>query len=156
MVFSSIIFIFYFLPAFLLAYYLSGWRTAVLLAGSAVFYAWGEGAFLALLGVLIAGNYAGVRLMDRHEGRARRSLLMIIIVADLAVLGWFKYASFVATSLNQILPNDPVPVATHHLLLGISFFTFQLVSYAFDIYRRVLPAERSLVRFASYVLMFPH
>jgi alginate O-acetyltransferase complex protein AlgI len=156
MVFSSIIFIFYFLPAFLLAYYLSGWRTAVLLAGSALFYAWGEGAFLALLVGLIAANYAGVRVMDRSSGGARQALLTAIIVTDLAVLGWFKYAGFVGRSLNEILPNDPFPEASHHLLLGISFFTFQLVSYAIDIYRRVLPAERSLVRFATYVLMFPH
>lgn len=156
MVFSSIIFIFYFLPAFLLAYYLSGWRTAVLLAGSALFYAWGEGAFLALLGALIVANHIGVGAMDRSRGRARQALLAGIIITDLAVLGWFKYAGFIGASLNRLLTGAPFPEASHHLLLGISFFTFQLISYAVDIYRRTLPAERSLVRFATYVLMFPH
>ena len=82
MVFSSIIFIFYFLPAFLLAYYLSGWRTAVLLAGSALFYAWGEGAFLALLGALIVANHIGVGVMDRSRGRARQALLAGIIIRN--------------------------------------------------------------------------
>lgn len=156
MVFSSIIFIFYFLPAFLLAYYLSGWRTAALLLGSALFYAWGEGEYLALLAGLIVVNYAGVRVMDRSTGARRQALLAAVVVLDLAVLGWFKYAGFVAASLNDLLPGEPLPAASHHLLLGISFFTFQLVSYAVDIYRRILPAERSLTRFATYVLMFPH
>ncbi|MFC3076540.1 MBOAT family O-acyltransferase [Phenylobacterium terrae] len=156
MVFSSIIFIFYFLPLFLLAYYVSGWRTAVLLAGSALFYAWGEGKYLALLGGLIVLNYVGVRLIDRSGGARRKALLAGVVAVDLSVLGWFKYAGFLASSLNDLLPDDPLPEPSHHLLLGISFFTFQLISYAVDIYRRVLPAERSLTRFATYVLMFPH
>lgn len=156
MVFSSIIFIFYFLPAFLLAYYLSGWRTAVLLLGSALFYAWGEGEYVALLAALILGNYGAVRLMDRSAGARRSWILAAVVAGDLAVLAWFKYAGFVATTLNAALPGEPLPALTHHLLLGISFFTFQLISYAVDIHRKALPAERSLVRFATYVLMFPH
>lgn len=157
MVFSSIIFIFYFLPVFLLGYYVAGWRTGALLVGSVAFYVWGEGAYIALLGALIVLNWAGARAIDRATTEGRRKAGLIFLVAfDLAVLGWFKYAGFIAENLNQILPGAPVPEIAQRLPLGISFFTFQLVSYAFDVYRRHVAAERGLDKFAAYILMFPH
>lgn len=156
MVFSSIIFIFYFLPLFLLAYYASGWRTAVLLVGSAVFYTWGEGRYLVLLGALIVINFAAVRTLDRAATNGRRTLILTGIVAlDLGVLCWFKYAGFIAESVNTLLPGA-LPRLEHHLPLGISFFTFQLISYAVDVHRKATPCEPSLRRFATYILMFPH
>lgn len=157
MVFSSIIFIFYFLPVFLLGYYVSGWRAGVLLAGSAAFYVWGEGAYLLLLAALILLNYAGARLMatESRDGR-RLALLWGVIGVDLAVLAYFKYAAFAAESLNDLIPGSPLPVVDHALPLGVSFFTFQLVSYVVDVHRRSIEAERDLTRFAAYILMFPH
>ncbi|WP_305676866.1 MBOAT family protein [Phenylobacterium sp.] len=74
----------------------------------------------------------------------------------MAVLAYFKYAQFLAANLNQVLPGAPFPEINHDLPLGISFFTFQLISYAFDVYRRQVPAERGLDKFAVYILMFPH
>ncbi|MBI1197246.1 MAG: MBOAT family protein [Phenylobacterium sp.] len=157
MVFSSIIFIFYFLPVFLLGYYLSGWRTGALLAGSAVFYAWGEGAYVFLLGALIVLNYAGSWIVALAPSeRRRRAALIGLIVLDLGVLGFFKYAGFVAHNLNLALPGAPLPEVKLALPLGISFFTFQLISYVADVYARRVPAEPSLTRFAAYILMFPH
>ena len=157
MVFSSIIFIFYFLPVFLLGYYVSGWRTGALLVGSVAFYTWGEGAYVFLLLGLIGANYAGARAMDRAGTQAgRRRILAVMIVLDLAILAWFKYAGFLAQTLNDVLPGDPLPALDHRLPLGISFFTFQLISYAIDIYRRAVPVETSIGRFAAYILMFPH
>ena len=157
MVFSSIIFIFYFLPVFLLGYYVSGWRTGALLAGSVAFYVWGEGGYVFLLLALIGANYAGARALDAAETEGRRRLILTgMIVLDLAVLAWFKYAAFLAQILNDVLPGNPLPELTHRLPLGISFFTFQLISYAIDIYRRAVPVERSLARFSAYILMFPH
>ncbi len=157
MVFSSVIFIFYFLPVFLLGYYLSGWRTGALLAGSAIFYTWGEGPYLFLLMGLIGLNYAGARWLDAQDDRRRRRLALgLLIGVDLAVLGWFKYAGFFFANLNAVLPGEPLPPIDPRLPLGISFFTFQLISYLFDVHRRQVEVERDLGRFATYILMFPH
>lgn len=157
MVFSSIIFIFYFLPVFLLGYYLSGWRTGVLLAGSAAFYVWGEGPYIFVLAALILANYAGSRAIAAMEGAGRRRLMLTALVAlDLAVLGVFKYAGFLAHNLNALAPGLGVPELKLALPLGISFFTFQLISYVADVYWRRVAVEPSLTRFAAYILMFPH
>ena len=157
MVFSSVAFIFYFLPVFLIGYYLSGWRAGVLLVGSAAFYTWGEGAYLFLLLGLIGLNY-GVCLIisGTAEAAARRPILALLVVADFAVLGFFKYAEFLAHNINAVLPGRPLPEVHHVLPLGISFFTFQLVSYAVDVHRGAVKVERDPVRFAAYILMFPH
>ncbi|MDB5498524.1 MAG: poly(beta-D-mannuronate) O-acetylase [Phenylobacterium sp.] len=157
MVFSSVIFIFYFLPFFLLGYYVSGWRAGALLAGSAAFYVWGEGAYVFLLLGLIGLNYTGSRWVDATVDRRRRvAILASLVVVDFAVLGFFKYSEFLAHNLNRLLPNAPLPEVHQALPLGISFFTFQLVSYAIDVHRGSVKVERDLTRFAAYILMFPH
>jgi alginate O-acetyltransferase complex protein AlgI len=157
MVFSSIIFIFYFLPVFLLGYYLSGWRTAFLLAGSAAFYVWGEGPYIFLLAALILANYAGSRVLAVAEAPGRRqAILSALVVLDLGVLAVFKYAGFLAHNLNLVIPGAPLPEIALALPLGISFFTFQLISYVADVYWRRIEVEPSLTRFAAYILMFPH
>ncbi|HKR86863.1 MAG TPA: MBOAT family O-acyltransferase [Phenylobacterium sp.] len=157
MLFSSIIFIFYFLPVFLLGYYLSGWRTGALLTGSVVFYVWGEGPYVLLLGALILVNWAASQAIARTEANgSRRAVLTGVIALDLTVLGFFKYAGFLAHNLNAALPGRPLPEIHLALPLGISFFTFQLISYVADVYLRAVPVERGLTRFAAYILMFPH
>jgi alginate O-acetyltransferase complex protein AlgI len=157
MVFSSIIFIFYFLPVFLAGYYLSGWRTAALLTGSVAFYVWGEGPYIFLLAALIVANYAGSRALAASDSKRRRRLLLTGLIAlDLSVLAVFKYAGFLAHNLNLALPGAPLPEIHLALPLGISFFTFQLISYVADVYWDRTPAEPSLARFAAYILMFPH
>jgi alginate O-acetyltransferase complex protein AlgI len=156
-VFSSIIFIFYFLPFFLLGYYVSGWRAGALLAGSAAFYVWGEGVYVFLLLGLIGLNYAGSRWLDAATDRRRRlAILGALVVADFAVLGFFKYSEFLAHNLNLVLPHALLPEVRQRLPLGISFFTFQLVSYVVDVHRGSVKVERDLTRFAAYILMFPH
>ncbi|WP_304218196.1 MBOAT family protein [Phenylobacterium aquaticum] len=155
MLFSSIIFIFYFLPLFLIGYYASGWRTGALLVGSAVFYTWGEGAYVLLLAGLIVVNWAGGLAVAR-AGRGRGLWLAALIVLDLGVLGYFKYAGFLAQNLNVILPGHPLPSIVQRLPLGISFFTFQLISYAVDVHRGAVKVERDPLKFAAYILMFPH
>ena len=157
MVFSSIIFMFYFLPVFLAGYYLSGWRTGVLLAGSVAFYVWGEGGYILLLAALIVLNHLGARAMaGAASERTRRAVLVGLIVLDLSVLGTFKYAGFLAHNLNSLIPARPLAEPDLRLPLGISFYTFQLISYAADVYLRRVEAERALSRFAVYILMFPH
>ena len=156
MVFSSIIFVFYFLPVFLLGYYVSGWRTGALLTGSVAFYVWGEGGYIFLLGGLILANYAGALWIDRLEARARRIGVLAVAALDLAVLGYFKYSGFLAHILNGLAHARLAPELKLALPLGISFFTFQLISYVADVSRGAVKAERDLVRFAAYILMFPH
>ena len=157
MVFSSVIFIFYFLPVFLIGYYVSGWRAGALLVGSAAFYVWGEGAYVFLLLGLIGLNYAGSLWIDATAARrARLGILAGLVIADFGVMGFFKYSEFVAHNLNGLLANRPIPEAHHALPLGISFFTFQLVSYVVDVHRGSVKVERDPVRFAAYILMFPH
>jgi alginate O-acetyltransferase complex protein AlgI len=156
-VFSSVIFIFYFLPFFLVGYYLSGWRAGALLAGSAAFYVWGEGGYVFLLLGLIGLNYAGSRWIEVTTVRGgRMAILTALVVADFSVLGFFKYSEFLAHNLNLLLAGSPLPEVHQALPLGISFFTFQLVSYAVDVHRGAVPVERDPVRFAAYILMFPH
>jgi alginate O-acetyltransferase complex protein AlgI len=154
MLFSSIIFIAYFLPVFLAVYYLSGLRTAVLLTGSVAFYVWGEGPYIALLAALIAVNYAASLW---GAGRRDSSWWLVAVVAlNLAVLGIFKYADFVAGSLNWLCGTNVLPQFHLALPLGISFFTFQLISYVVDVHRGSIPPERRPLAFATYILMFPH
>jgi alginate O-acetyltransferase complex protein AlgI len=156
-VFSSIIFIFYFLPVFLLGYYVSGWRAGALLVGSVAFYVWGEGGYIFLLAGLIALNYAGSLWLAATPARRRRlAILATLVVADFSVLGFFKYAAFLAHNLNTVLPGRPLPEIGVALPLGVSFFTFQLVSYVVDVHRGSVKVERDPIRFAAYILMFPH
>jgi alginate O-acetyltransferase complex protein AlgI len=156
-VFSSIVFLFYFLPVFLLGYYLSGWRTAVLLLGSVLFYTWGEGAYVLLLGALILVNHlGGLLIAAATQPRRRQAFLIALVALDLGVLGVFKYAGFLAANLDRLLPGAAIPELHLRLPLGISFFTFQLVSYLVDVHRRAVKVEADLGRFAAYILMFPH
>ena len=157
MVFSSVIFVFYFLPIFLLGYYVSGWRAGALLTGSVAFYVWGEGGYVFLLLELIGLNYAGSLWLDQTTARSRRlAILAALVVADFLVLGFFKYSEFLAHNLNTLLHRRVLPELHQALPLGISFFTFQLVSYAVDVHRGGVKVERDLTRFAAYILMFPH
>jgi alginate O-acetyltransferase complex protein AlgI len=156
MLFSSIVFIFYFFPVFSGIYLLSGMRTAVLLTGSVFFYTWGEGPYILLLGALILLNFWAGRWLDRHAGRARKFALFAVLAIDLGVLGLFKYADFFVFNANNLIPILELPQPHLKLPLGISFFTFQLVSYLVDVYRGKVASESGVTRFATYILMFPH
>jgi alginate O-acetyltransferase complex protein AlgI len=156
MLFSSIIFIFYFLPVFLAVYLMSGLRTSVLLTGSVLFYTWGEGEYILLLGGLIVLNYWLAGKLAAREGRARLGMLVLALAVDLGVLGLFKYGNFISDIGNDLLGAGTLPHPDLRLPLGISFFTFQLVSYLVDVYRGQVQPESKLARFATYILMFPH
>lgn len=155
MVFSSIVFILYFLPVFLLFYYLTGPRNSVLLTGSTVFYVWGEGQYIFLLIGLLAFNSAAGILIGGAERRLAKWLLAGAVTANIAVLGVFKYSQFfvdiVASAVGFQAPHLGI-----HLPLGISFFIFQLVSYLVEVYRKTIVPERNFVRLSTYVMMFPH
>jgi alginate O-acetyltransferase complex protein AlgI len=151
MLFSSSTFLFYFFPAFLALYYLLPWKNTVLLLASLLFYAWGEPRFVLLLLASSLLNYsAGYLLARRHS----TWLLGAGIAANLALLGYFKYLGFFAASLNA-MAGSHLPVPQIVLPLGISFFTFQGISYLIDVSRGTVGAQKSFWTFAMYKAMFP-
>jgi alginate O-acetyltransferase complex protein AlgI len=150
--FSSITFLFYFLPVFLILYYVVPVRNLVLLTGSLVFYAWGEPVFIALLVISILANYSFGLWLSASRGRKGGSVRMACAIAvNLAILAWFKYAGFVAAQLGFVSLSSNPP----HLPLGISFFTFHAISYLIDIYRGDAKVERNPLQLGLYISMFP-
>ncbi|CAA0106189.1 Peptidoglycan O-acetyltransferase [Starkeya nomas] len=159
MVFSSVSFLFYFLPAFLICYFaVPGLRAKnlVLLAFSLVFYAWGGLANVVVLAVSIVANYFFALLIDTRLERWRLRMLGLAVAANLAGLIAFKYAGFLAENLNLLLPEGAqLPVVHPALPLGISFFTFHAISYLVDVYRHKARANGRFEEIAVYITMFP-
>lgn len=157
MVFSSITFLFIFLPATLLGYYVlpQRWRLAFLLLASLVFYAWGEPVYVLLMMGAILANWCIGLLMARFP-RRKKHLLVLAVILDLSMLGVFKYAAFVLNTAAALVPAlSGIAGADICLPIGISFFTFQILSYVVDVYRGDAVTQRNLVRFGAYVSMFP-
>jgi len=160
MVFSSITFLFYFLPIFLVFYFLTPTikgKNVVTLLFSLVFYAWGEPRFIVILLFSIVFNYFAALMIDEREGRGRRIALAVAVAGNLLVLGIFKYANFVTGNLATLLAPLGVAAPRTHIALplGISFFTFHCLSYIIDIYRRRFRANRDPVDIALYISLFP-
>lgn len=154
MVFSSVDFLFLFLPLFLLAQNLLPQRNLVFVIFSLVFYFIGEGWYTGLIMLSALANYGfGLAIAAVRETRARQQLLAASIAFNLALLLFFKYTGFIAQSLFGVAADSWT--LRVHLPLGISFFTFHAISYLVDIYRRDARAERSFVNLALYLLMFP-
>lgn len=158
MLFSSIVFLFTFLPAVMILYYLLPvrFRNVILLLASLVFYVWGEPVYLFLMLLSILFNYfSGLDIArNLQDKRAAKRSLVFNLIINLAVLGFFKYEGFVLDTLNGILP---VHISYHALPLpiGISFYTFQILSYIIDVYRGNVKVQTNLPNFALYVTMFP-
>ena len=157
MVFSGVPFLYYFLPVVLIGYYLmpgrfkNGW----LLASSLVFYGWGEPKLLGLMVFTILLFYGCGLAMDRAvTRRGKRLWLAVSVVISLGLLGIFKYADFFLTSFNA-LTGLSVPLLRLALPVGISFYTFQCLSYTIDLYRGNARVQKNIVNFGAYVAMFP-
>ena len=156
MLFSSIPFAFYFLPAVLALYFAVPFRfkNAVLLAFSLFFYGWGEPVYLLLMMASIAAGWVFGLLIGKYQGTPKAKLLLILsLVTSLGLLGWFKYADFAVENLNALglqltLPGIALPI-------GISFYTFQILSYTIDVYRGNVESQKNIVDFGAYVSMFP-
>lgn len=156
MVFSSLVFLFYFLPLFLLAYRLLPWRQTTLVLFSLVFYAWGEVLYAGVMIASVIANHRFALWIDACDAAARKRAVAIGVGANLAALAWFKYATFLHTIAADLLPGSVTgPAPQVHLPLGISFFTFHAISYLVDVHRREVPAERRLLDVAAYITMFP-
>ncbi|WP_248924203.1 MBOAT family O-acyltransferase [Paenibacillus hamazuiensis] len=158
MVFSSLIFLFQFLPAALLFYYVSPkkLRNAVLLAASLVFYAWGEPLYIFLMIFSTVFDYTNGLLIDkfRHRKTVAKAIFIGSLFGNLAILCFFKYAGFIAWNLNQLF-HLQLQAADLPLPVGISFYTFQTMSYVVDVYLGKAAAQRNIVAFGTYVTMFP-
>lgn len=158
MVFSSILFLFYFLPAILILYFLAPKkrRNLVLFVGSLFFYAWGEPVYVLLLVLSTVVNYFIGIAVEKAEPtpKKQKALLTLGIVVNLLVLVVFKYTNFLIGIVNTILPKD-IPLTRITLPIGISFFTFQTMSYIIDVYRKKAKAQKKYIDFGTYVALFP-
>lgn len=158
MVFSSTIFLCVYLPLVLLGYYIcpKKGRNLFLLIVSLVFYAWGEPKYVFLMIFSILVNYIFGRLMDKNRGRQKRMKLLLVlsVVIDLGLLSVFKYTDFIITNVNAIFGSsfDLLNIA---LPIGISFYTFQAMSYTIDVYRDDVRVQKNLIDFGMYITMFP-
>ena len=158
MVFSSTIFLCVYLPLVLLGYYIcpKKGRNLFLLIVSLVFYAWGEPKYVFLMIFSILVNYIFGRLMDKNRGRQKRMKLLLVlsVVIDLGLLSVFKYTDFIITNVNAIFGAnfDLLNIA---LPIGISFYTFQAMSYTIDVYRDDVRVQKNLIDFGMYITMFP-
>ena len=161
MVFSSITFLFFFLPAVLLLNGCSRGRgsNVLLLVASLLFYAWGEGIYLLVMLASILGNFAAGLLIDRCRLKtAGRAALGLGVGLNLVLLGFFKYAGFLVDNLNQFLALVGLPgvaLGPVHLPIGISFFTFQAISYLMDVHRGTVRAQRNPLDLGLYIALFP-
>ena len=158
MVFSSTIFLCVYLPLVLLGYYIcpKKGRNLFLLIASLVFYAWGEPKYVFLMIFSILVNYIFGRLMDKHRENKKRLKLMLVlsVVIDIGLLSVFKYTDFIITNVNAIFGAnfDLLNIA---LPIGISFYTFQAMSYTIDVYRDDVRVQKNLIDFGMYITMFP-
>ena len=158
MLFSSITFLFIFLPLTLLLYYLVPFRMKnyVMLAASLIFYAWGEPVYIILMILSIILNYfCGQDIYEKRDNaRAMKMSLIFGVVMNLLILGFFKYYGLLMDTINAILPID-IPYRVLALPIGISFYTFQAMSYLIDVYRKEVKPQENILYFALYISMFP-
>ena len=157
MLFSSVTFLYYFLPAVLILYFLVPWKlkNAVLLLASLLFYGWGEPKLLFLMIFTIGLFYGcGLAIYHARSDAASRFWLVVSVVISVALLGLFKYADFFVESFNAVTGLS-VPLLRLALPVGISFYTFQCLSYTIDVYRGNVPAQRDPISFGAYVALFP-
>lgn len=154
MVFSSITFLFCFLPVVLLLYYVCRsivWKNVILLIASLLFYAWGEPVYVILMILSILFNYyAGREIETAHK----KSSLVFAVIINLLILGYFKYSGFLVDTVNSIFGTSFVNKRLA-LPIGISFYTFQAMSYLIDVYRGDSKGQKNVLTFAVYITMFP-
>ncbi len=156
MLFSSITFLYYFLPVMLALYFIAPgkWKNIVLLMGSLIFYAWGEPKYVFLMVLSILPGYGFGLLIQKHRGKSSGRIYCIVsVLVSLSFLLYFKYADFFLENLNHAA-GLKIPLLKLALPIGISFYTFQIISYTVDVYRGE-EAQRNPCYLAAYIAMFP-
>lgn len=164
MSFASPVFLWYFMPAVIVCYLIfpRRWRNGLIAVSSLAFYTWGAGEFVFLLVACMVVNFAAGIAIDSAwalEGAARRrTILILAIIFDVAILAVWKYAGFLSVQIDRLsssLGLGDTTIVALALPIGISFYTFHHMSYVVDVYRRTRPAQRSPVQFVTYIGMFP-
>ncbi len=158
MVFSSLLFLFLYLPAVLVIYYISPLkiRNLVLFAANLVFYGWGEPVYVLIMIFSTVVDYIHGYLINKYRSNDKLAKRLVIssAVINLSILGFFKYAGLIAETLNYI-PFINLPILDIALPIGISFYTFQTMSYSIDVYRNDAPVQKNIISFGTYVALFP-
>lgn len=155
MVFSSLTFLFYFLPIVLLIYYIvpNKAKNAVICIASLIFYFYGEPKYGVLMLFSIASTYIHGLLIEKHPQKKKRFLISSIIIS-LGLLVFFKYTDFIISNINMVI-RGKIDLLRLSLPIGISFYTFQMISYIIDVYRGEAKAQKSVLKLATYVALFP-
>ena len=157
MIFSSITFLYYFLPVVLILYFIvpKKLKNYILLISSLIFYGWGEPKYILLVLLSILVNFILGLLIERCTGTKKAKFwLLLSVIFSLTMLGYFKYADFFIENFNTITELS-LPVLNIALPIGISFYTFQILSYTIDIYYKRIKAQKNIIYFATYVVLFP-
>lgn len=158
MVFSSLLFLFIFLPIFLMIYYVAprGLRNFILFIASLIFYAWGEPIYVSIMIFSTVLDYTVGRVIDHYRGHKYipKVALGVSIVGNLGMLAFFKYANFFVDNINNFLGLN-INLLQIALPIGISFYTFQTLSYTIDLYRGKIGVQKNIISFGTYVAMFP-
>lgn len=158
MVFSSLLFLFLFLPAVLALYYASPWRikNLILFLSSLVFYAWGEPVYIVIMLLSTLTDYGFGLLLSRPKLNSvqRKWIVVSSMIINLGLLSYFKYADFLIHNVNAVLGTH-IPLTDLPLPIGISFYTFQSMSYIIDVYRGTAKAQRNWIDFGTFVALFP-
>ena len=157
MVFSSITFLFYFLPLVLMLYYISpnNIKNLVLLTFSLVFYAWGEPIYISIMFISCFVDYTCGIIIDKYRNQLlSKCALILSITTNLGLLAFFKYSNFMISIFNDISSSN-MPFLKIALPIGISFYTFQTMSYTIDVYRNEVPVQKNIISFATFVTLFP-
>lgn len=157
MVFSSLFFLYFFLPIVMVCYWFSPkvLKNTILLGASLFFYAWGEPKYVVLMLVSILLNYLfGLAVEYSKKRGSKKAWVLIAIIANLGILGFYKYAGFFIENIN-LLMNWNVTIDEVPLPIGISFYTFQAMSYVIDVYRKDAKVQRSFINLSLYIALFP-
>ena len=157
MLFSGVPFLFWFLPIVLLLYFSvpKKLKNAVLLLSSLFFYGWGEPKFLIFMLISIIQGYVFGLLIEKYNGMKRSKVFLVAsVLLSLGILGYYKYADFFIENFNA-LTGASIPLLRIALPIGISFYTFQIISYIIDVYRKNVAAQRNLINLGAYIAMFP-
>lgn len=160
MVFSSLLFLFRYLPVVLVLYYVvpRAYRNAILFFMSLLFYAWGEPVYILLMLFSTAVDYTNGRFVDYYIKKGQRNkakiFVILAVVINLSLLGFFKYTDFVINIINDVAGGNLSPLSLA-LPIGISFYTFQTMSYTIDIYRGDATVQKNIISFGTYVTLFP-
>ncbi len=155
MLFSSINFLYYFLPCVLILYFLvpTKYKNSILLISSLLFYFYGEPIYILVMLAAIVSSYIHGILINKYP-KHKKIFLISSIIISLGALGLFKYSNFAITNINQLLGTN-IKLLNLALPIGISFYTFQILSYVIDVYKGKVPVQKNIIKLATYVSLFP-